>query len=265
MGQIIINNILLEFYMKRLVLLLTVLFSVIACNDTNAENTVIESTTKQTTSINEEQIVKNIEESMRAQVSSIEKLQGTNLYEVVLNEEIYYATADGNHVIAGQIYRLKKPGIENLTEKRLAERSVEVLNNLDKTDLISFTAENQKKEIFVFTDTSCGYCRVLHKTIPELNKSGITVHYLAFPRSGPNSKTGRELANIWCADDQQQAMTNGKNGVAVPAKSCDNPVEAQYLLGVGMGVRGTPAVFTATGEQIGGYLPVDKMRAKLGL
>lgn len=251
--------------MKRLILLFTLLVTTIACNDTKAENNSEKESANITATISEEQIVKNIEESMRAQVSSITKVEGTSLYEVILNEEIYYATSDGGHVLAGNLYKFEKPGIVDITKQRMSERSIEVLNNLDKKELISFTAKDQKAEIYVFTDTSCGYCRVLHKTIPELNQSGITVHYLAFPRSGPNSKTGKELANIWCAEDQQEAMTAGKNGIAVNSPACDNPIEKQYYLGAGMGVRGTPAVFTTTGEQIGGYLPADKMRKKLGL
>ena len=61
----------------------------------------------------------------------------------------------------------------------------------------------------------------------------------------------------------RKALTDAKNGVVLPKATCTNPVSTEYLLGLHVGVRGTPAVFAADGTQIGGYMTPTEMRAKL--
>jgi thiol:disulfide interchange protein DsbC len=58
-------------------------------------------------------------------------------------------------------------------------------------------------------------------------------------------------------------LTAAKQGKAVPAKNCTNPVAMQYALGQQLGVNGTPAIFAADGTQLGGYLPPAQLKAAL--
>jgi thiol:disulfide interchange protein DsbC len=44
---------------------------------------------------------------------------------------------------------------------------------------------------------------------------------------------------------------------------CDNPVAEQYQLGQAMGVSGTPALLTADGQLIPGYVPPSQLRERL--
>ena len=72
------------------------------------------------------------------------------------------------------------------------------------------------------------------------------------------------MRQVWCSKDKPEALTKAKNGEKLDSSidtsgSCADPVTKYYNLGSQMGVRGTPAVFTATGKQIGGYLPADAM------
>ena len=36
-----------------------------------------------------------------------------------------------------------------------------------------------------------------------------------------------------------------------------------YAIGDGMAIEGTPAIFTADGKQLGGFLPPEELEAKL--
>ena len=54
-------------------------------------------------------------------------------------------------------------------------------------------------------------------------------------------------------------MDQAKMGANVQAPSCNNPVKEQIELGMSLGVRGTPAIFTESGQQIGGYLPAAQL------
>jgi thiol:disulfide interchange protein DsbC len=57
-----------------------------------------------------------------------------------------------------------------------------------------------------------------------------------------------------------------KNDKALPKKSCVNDVAYDYNLGLKVGVDGTPAVYAANGQTLGGYLsPKDLLKALQGL
>jgi thiol:disulfide interchange protein DsbC len=116
----------------------------------------------------------------------------------------------------------------------------------------------------VFTDTDCGYCQKLHSEVPELNRLGVEVRYVAFPRQGLQSPAYKELVSVWCAKDRQGAMNLAKTRQEVPAAECDNPVAKQYALGQMIGVSGTPAIVLANGKLIPGYQPAPQL-AKLAL
>ncbi|MEL0029154.1 MAG: thioredoxin fold domain-containing protein, partial [Perlucidibaca sp.] len=117
----------------------------------------------------------------------------------------------------------------------------------------------------------CGYCRKLHQEVPEMNKLGIEIRYLAFPRDLPrfglNGGAGREMVKVWCSSDPAKAMTLAKQGAELPAAKpgCKPPIVEEYKLGQRMGVRGTPAIFNEQGEQIGGYLTAKQAAQVLGL
>jgi len=52
--------------------------------------------------------------------------------------------------------------------------------------MIVYKAPKEEYQITVFTDSTCGYCRKLHKEIDGFLAEGISVRYMAFPRGGVN-------------------------------------------------------------------------------
>jgi thiol:disulfide interchange protein DsbC len=152
----------------------------------------------------------------------------------------------------------------NLTEAGRADGRRKALAKLDERDMIIFTPTKVKHTITVFTDVDCGYCRKLHDEVEELNKLGVRVRYLAYPRSGPNTEDWSKMEAVWCAKDRKAAITQAKRGENVKSPQCGaTPVAKQFELGEQLGVRGTPAIFTARGDYIGGYLPPDKLAQQL--
>ena len=54
---------------------------------------------------------------------------------------------------------------------------------------------------------------------------------------------------------QGSRLTRAKRDEVIKSKSCgDALIKAQYELGEDLGVEGTPAIFTANGDYVGGYL-----------
>ena len=60
-------------------------------------------------------------------------------------------------------------------------------------------------------------------------------------------------------------MNQAKSGANITAAHCDSPVQEQMALGARLGVRGTPAIFTESGEQVGGYLPAAQLAQAVGI
>lgn len=204
-----------------------------------------------------------------AKVTEVAETPLTDVLRVQLNgTEWVHVSADGRYLFSGDIYEIRGPkDLVNLSEKQLEGPRSEALAKLDMEDVITFPAEKEKAEVFVFTDVSCGYCQRLHRQMSAYNDFGITVHYLAFPRGGLKGETAETMRAVWCEDDRKQALTAAKlQGISIkPSEMCAAPVEDQYQMGLQFGVRGTPAMYTKEGRYLGGYLSPEDLAVALGL
>ncbi|WP_428820849.1 DsbC family protein [Microbulbifer sp. MCCC 1A16149] len=191
------------------------------------------------------------------------------LYEVDVNGgNVLFVSKDGGHFIAGDLFEVGPQKVVNLSEQRRGRHRAEVMGEQDLKDMIVFSPKGETKaHIYVFTDVDCGYCRKLHDDVPKLNRMGIEVRYLAFPRAGLNSVGYRKIATAWCADDPNQTLTDLKNRKNVPLDVCkNNPVAAQYKMGNEViDVRGTPTIVMEDGTVVPGYLPPDTLAKALGI
>lgn len=175
-----------------------------------------------------------------------------------------YTSADGQFLLQGYLFQVKNGKPVNLTEAAETRGVVKLMNAIPVSEMVVFAPKQPKTHITVFTDTDCGYCQKLHSEVPELNRLGVEVRYLAFPRQGLDSAAAKELANVWCAQDQQDAMNRAKTRQSVAAAQCDSPVAKQYALGQMIGVNGTPAIVLANGTITPGYQPAAQL-AKIAL
>lgn len=216
----------------------------------------------------EERIRERLEQSVPGMpVESIRETERDGLYAVQGGGNLIYITADGDYVFTGQMLRLGDDGIANLTENARAQQRLKSLSELDEGEMIHFGPDegDVKAELYVFTDTTCGYCRKLHRDVEALNELGIRLNYLAYPRGGPGSKGARQLKAVWCADDRRSAMTRAKQGESISGGTCETPVESHFRMGRAFGVQGTPALITESGRMIRGYKPPQALAEELGL
>ena len=183
------------------------------------------------------------------------------LLQVQINSDIVYVTGDGQYLVQGEIMDIDTR--VNITDQAKSGIRVNLLEDLKQDEQISFSPVEPKYDLLVFTDLDCGYCRKLHNQMEEYNEEGIAIHYLAFPRAGIGSASYDKFVSVWCADDQQAALTLAKNGDDPEPQKCPNPIADQYELGREIGVTGTPALVTTDGTLIPGYMPPAKLRERL--
>lgn len=205
--------------------------------------------------------------SPQLQARSVEQAPIDGFYVVILEGgQIIYTDQEASFFFTGELYKTSPTGITNLTESSKQALRLSLLNDISPGETIDFTPTGEvKASVVVFTDITCGYCRKLHSEMADINARGIEIRYLAFPRAGTNSQTYRDMVSVWCADNPQQAMTSAKQGRAIEARECDNPVASQYRLGQQFNVSGTPTMIFADGSVTPGYLPAERLAAKLGI
>ncbi|MCZ6501090.1 MAG: DsbC family protein [Gammaproteobacteria bacterium] len=189
-------------------------------------------------------------------------------FEVTLLEgSVLFVNEDATYFITGDLYRIEENRFVNVSEEQRNVNRRELLAAVDESEMVVFSPPMgmKKTSVTVFTDIDCGFCRKLHKEVPELNRLGIEVRYLAYPRAGLKSKSYDKYVSAWCSDNQQLALTQAKLGQELEEKTCENPVAAQYALGNLMGVSGTPAIVFDDGTMLPGYLPAVKLASRLGI
>ena len=191
------------------------------------------------------------------EISDVKETPIKGIYQVTIGPDVIYMSRDGNYVLKGEILDIGNR--RNLTEDFHAQKRINLLNTIADSEYIEFSSTKTKNHIYVFTDVDCGYCRKLHRDVPELNSMGIAVRYLAYPRAGVDSIIGEEMRNVWCAENRQKALTTSKNRQPIEVKVCNAPIARHHALGRELGVTGTPAIFLENGRKLPGYIPPDEL------
>lgn len=183
-------------------------------------------------------------------------------YKIQRGAVIAYISTDGRYLMQGDMIDLDEQ--VNLSELARNGARRELIDTLDEGQVITFTPDDVKHTITVFTDVECGYCRRLHSQIDDYLANGIEIRYLLYPRNGPASEAWNTSEDVWCSADRQGALTAAKLDRDFETQQCDaSAVQEHYLLGQEVGLTGTPAIVLEDGELIAGYLPAEQLALRL--
>ena len=199
-------------------------------------------------------------------VQSVKKSQIENLYIVDIGDlQPIYASKNGEFFFYGELYAVNGNMLQNTTKDEINLKRKSILDEaLSEGDFVTFKSDNEKHRVIIFTDVDCGYCRKFHNEINDFNDLGITVNYVAFPRSGLASDSYNKIVTAWCSTDAKDTLTKMKQGIDVQLSMCqDHPVEKHFLLGQKIGITGTPAIIKSNGELLPGYLPPEELITRL--
>ena len=99
-------------------------------------------------------------------INFIETSQIPEFYVVnVANNQILYVSKSFEFVLAGEVIQLKEGQITSLNDQYQTKLIKNILSTIDVNESISFISDNEKYKLTVFTDISCGYCRLLHLSL----------------------------------------------------------------------------------------------------
>ena len=181
-------------------------------------------------------------------------------YEVVLEGQILYTDEKASYLFSGNLSTCAATQPRNLTQETMGKIAAAALSK--STDLaVKRVKGNGKRVIYTFEDPNCGYCKELQKELAKLND--VTIYTFLWPILSQDSVDKSKA--IWCAADRGKAWDDYMlKGIAPSGKrDCDTPLESNGELAQRFGIRGTPGVFLANGQQVGGFVPAEKLEAAL--
>ncbi len=197
--------------------------------------------------------VKKAVEARLGKVEKIARAPMPGIWEVTVDGQIFYADDKANYLIFGNLLDMKTG--KNLT----AERQ---FNSLPLELAVKQVRGSGKNVMVTFEDPNCGYCKKLAKDI--LTLKDVTVYTFLLPVLGDDSYEKSKA--IWCAPDKSKAwidwMTAGKAPPAAPAKCDISGLNKSAQLGGKLRINGTPAIFFAGGERVGGYIPAAEIEKR---
>lgn len=209
--------------------------------------------------VSTDQVRKGFEERFPGlPVTEVSPTPFSGLFEIRIGTDLLYVDGEVNYVLQGSLIDAQTRS--DLTAKRIAKLSEIDFDALPLNDAIKQVKGDGSRRIAVFEDPNCGYCKMLHKTLKEVDN--ITVYTFLFPILSPDSHV--RSRNIWCASDSATAWREWMlDGKAAPEAECDTPIERNLALGRGMMVTGTPAIFFSDGSRVNGAVPAETLEQRL--
>jgi thiol:disulfide interchange protein DsbC len=199
--------------------------------------------------------------SARLGVPKIDEISRTpfGMLEVRIGNEIYYTDPTGNYLLQGQVFDLARK--ENMTQARIDKLTAIDWKDLPLQDAIKIVRGNGKRQVAVFEDPNCGYCRVVEQNLQKIDN--VTVHVFLLPILSPQSA---ELSKqIWCSADKGKAWMDWileKKPVAAKG-DCANPIERNLALGQKYKINGTPALFFQEGPRAAGAISPEAIEKRI--
>jgi thiol:disulfide interchange protein DsbC len=191
------------------------------------------------------------------EVSAIGKTPYGGLYEVVVDGQVTYATADGKYLMVGNVIDVASR--QNLTAARNAKLSEVKWDTLPLNKGIKEVRGDGSRKLAVFSDADCPFCKKLE---PELEKlTNVTIYTFLYPIEGLHPAAVPLSRQIWCEKDKLKAwkgyMLRGEKPTA--KGDCDRTVDEIIVLGNKLRVSGTPTLIFENGQRVPGYVPAAKL------
>jgi thiol:disulfide interchange protein DsbC len=207
-----------------------------------------------------------IRKNLAARVPSLEHIDEVSktpmagLYEVRVGADILYTDAQGNFLIHGNL--LDTRARRDLTQERVDKLTAINFADLPLKNAFSVVRGDGKRQLAVFEDPNCGYCKRFEKDLQKVDN--VTVHVFLIPILGEDS--GVKSRQIWCSADPGKTWTDWMlKGVAPEGNAICNTeaLTANLAFAKKYRINGTPALVFADGSRVPGAINAQQVEQYL--
>ena len=186
------------------------------------------------------------------QVSNIQATEMPGLYSASLDNQIIYLDENAQYMLVGSMVRLKDQ--KNLTKDLMLQQNSVDWKQLPLKDAIKTVKGTGKRQLVVFSDPNCPYCKKLEAELDKLND--VTIYTLIYPLKSQSITVSKQ---VWCDPNQAYAWKNLlQKNVQPKEKTCTNPIDRNLELGKKLGIEGTPTLIFGNGlKMVGGRSAED--------
>jgi len=209
----------------------------------------------------EQQIKTEIQKKLgpNVKVKSVSLAPVAGLYEVLVGNEIFYTDVSGKYLIQGEIIELASG--KNITEQRQTDLNRIKWADLNQANAIKTVRGNGSRQLAVFSDPNCGYCKRLEKSLQQLDN--VTIYTYLIPILGADSV--QKSKQISCSADPYKAYIEWMiNGITPSGKTdCSTPLDKNTAFAKTYGITGTPTLFFTDGSRFPGAVQIADIEKKL--
>lgn len=196
------------------------------------------------------------------QLTKIDEVRTTpmqGLYEVRVGTDVFYTDAQGNYLIQGEL--IDTQARRNLTEDRIKALTAVKFSDLPLNDAIKVVQGKGERQIAVFADPNCGYCKRFERDMQSVDN--VTMHVFLIPILSPDSV--EKSRNIWCAKDQAKAwqdyMLKGEKSTSA---TCDTKaLERNLAFAHKYKITGTPTIVFTDNTRVPGAISAKDVEKRL--
>jgi len=208
----------------------------------------------------EQQVKAEIQKKLgaNAKVKSVMPAPVSGLYEVLVGNDIFYTDGSAKYLIQGEIIELASG--KNITEQRQADLNRIKWSDLTPANAIKNVRGNGSRQLAVFSDPNCGYCKRLEKSLQQLDN--VTIYTYLIPILSPDS--AQKSKQIWCSSDPYKTYIDWMvNGITPSGKGeCITPLDKNMAFAKTYGITGTPTLFFTDGSRFPGAVQITDIEKK---
>ena len=201
----------------------------------------------------EASVKKLVEAKLGAKVQSVTRTPYGGLYEVYVDKTLHYTDEKVSFMLYGMLIDTKTN--RNFTEQQMRKLTALNVKQLPPPNLaIKRIKGDGKRQLMVFSDPLCPFCKKLEVELERLNN--VTIYLYLYPLEAKFPGSTGIAKSIWCSADKAKAWDDWMLRALRPSgkTDCANPLEQIDTFATKLNVDTTPTLVFADGGVLRQYV-----------
>jgi thiol:disulfide interchange protein DsbC len=206
----------------------------------------------------EASVRKLVEAKLGTKVQSVTKTPYGGLYEIFVDKTLHYTDEKVSFLIYGVL-------VDTKTNRNMTEQSMRKLTALNVSQLPPVTMAikrvkgDGKRQLRIFLDPMCPFCKKLEVEFERLNN--VTLYVYPFPLEAKFPGSTNIAKSVWCSPDKAKAWEDWMLRALRPSAptNCSNPFEQIEAAATKLNIDSTPTLVFADGGVIKQFASAEVM------